>query len=291
MPASYVELAIRSDPFLFDEIIAILTMEGFEGFWEDGSLLKAYISIDRWDQRNEDAVAASLLNLTQGRSLAPPSLTYSVIEERNWNAEWEASVKPIRATERIVIAPTWSPYNGGAGDIVLTIDPKMSFGTGYHETTRLVLRLLERHLKPGSCVLDVGTGTGVLAIAALKLGAASAIGVDTDEWAYRNAIENAGLNDVGGRFIVQQGELTSVPERDFDLIMANIQRNVIVAMLEELGKRLAPDGILLISGLLSTERNTICHALLGAGMAIVEERAESEWIAFAAKFSEGRPAV
>ena len=120
------------------------------------------------------------------------------VAEKNWNSAWEETIRPIRVSERIVVAPTWHPFNGGPGDIVLTIDPKMSFGTGYHESTRLLLGLMERHLRIGARVLDAGTGTGILAIAALKLGAASAIAFDIDEWSFVNAVDNTRLNGVAG---------------------------------------------------------------------------------------------
>jgi ribosomal protein L11 methyltransferase len=161
----------------------------------------------------------------------------------------------------------------------------MSFGTGYHETTRLMLGLLERHITSGARVLDAGTGTGVLAIAALKLGASSALGFDIDEWSYANALENARLNDVSGLFTVRQCDLPSVTESGFDLIAANIQKNVIEEMLPGLISRLAPGGTLLASGLLAGDRDAMVATLMRAGLALEDERREGEWIAFAGKLS------
>jgi ribosomal protein L11 methyltransferase len=203
------------------------------------------------------------------------------VEEKNWNEAWEATIRPIQVTERIVIAPTWHPHTARPGEIVLTIDPKMSFGTGYHETTRLMLRLMEKHLSPGDTVLDVGTGTGVLAIAALKLGAARAIGVDNDEWSFSNARENSSLNGVDHLFSARLGELEQVPERGFGLVVANIQKNVIEGMLPGLTGRAAPGGRLLFSGLLTSDREAILASFAAAGLTLLEEMTENEWIAFA----------
>jgi len=158
----------------------------------------------------------------------------------------------------------------------------MSFGTGYHETTRLMVALAERWTRPGTRVLDAGTGTGVIAIAALKLGARSAVGFDTDEWAYANAQENARLNDIADRFTVLHGDLAVVPPGHFDLVAANIQKNVIEEMLPGLLVRLAPGGTLLLSGLLSTDDDAMRGVLGRAGLAVAEAPREAEWIAYAA---------
>jgi ribosomal protein L11 methyltransferase len=283
MPASYVELTIHSHPSAFEDYIGILTVEGFDGFWEDGSTLRAYIPAGRWNDARGSAITAAIHRSASLRSLAPPTIRTSPVENRNWNEAWEATIRPVRVTGKIVIAPTWHPFAAAPGDIVLTIDPKMSFGTGYHETTRLMLRLIERHVRGGDFVLDVGSGTGVLAIAALKLGAGRAIGLDNDEWAYENAKENAGLNDVTGRLEIRQGDLDAVKEQDFDLIVANIQRNVIEAMIEGFLSRLKPHGRLLLSGLLQTDREAIVARISAARLSIFDEEQENEWIALAAE--------
>lgn len=285
MPRSHIELAIGTETAAFDTITGALSIEGFEGFWEDGNTLRAYIDEERWHTDRLDGLREKLTRIANGLSLPPPSLTLTPVTEQNWNRSWEETIRPIRVTDRIVIAPTWHPFTAGPGDIVLTIDPKMSFGTGYHETTRLILGLIERHLTTGAHILDAGTGTGVLAIAALKLGAASAVGFDIDEWSFANAVENARLNGVSGLFTVRQGDLSAVPESGFDLITANIQRNVIEEMLPGLVSRLAPAGTLLVSGLLTGDRDAMATTLTEAGLALADERREGEWIACAAKLT------
>jgi len=283
MPRSHIELAITTEPAAFDPMTGALAIEGFEGFWEDGDTLRAYMREELWDAGRLEGLRRTLFRITGTLSLPPPSLTLTSVAGQNWNRTWELSIGPVRVTERIVVAPTWHPRRAGPGEIVLTIDPKMSFGTGYHETTRLMLALLERHLTPGARVLDAGTGTGILAIAALKLGASSALGFDIDEWSSVNADENARLNGVSGAFTVRQGDLRAVPETGFDLIGANIQKNVIEEMLPGLVSRLAPHGLLLLSGLLVSDREEMIGSLKDAGLLPADERREAEWIALAAR--------
>jgi ribosomal protein L11 methyltransferase len=276
-----MEVAIACDPVLFDDFIGILTGNGFEGFWEDGAVLRGYVPAPPWNDEMRAEVTEALGRCAASRGKPPPDVTASAVEEKNWNEAWEATIRPIRVTDRIVIAPTWHPHTPRPGDIVLTIDPKMSFGTGYHETTRLMLHLMEKHIRPNDSVLDVGTGTGVLAIAALKLGAAHAIGVDNDEWSFANAKENRSLNGVDALFAPRLGELEQVPERGFGLVVANIQKNVIEGMLPGLTERAAPGGRLLFSGLLIADRNAMLASFAAAGLTLLEEMTENEWIAFA----------
>lgn len=281
MKPSHIEVEISADPALLENLSAILGQLGFEGFWEEAETLRGYISASRWSPRLEEEVRSVTLLIARTSATAAPRIAVREIATQNWNREWEKTIQPIRVTDRIVIAPTWHPVEPEANDIVLTIDPKMSFGTGYHETTRLVLQLLEPRVRTGMTVLDLGTGTGILAIAALRLGAAHATGVDVDEWSYENALENVRLNGVTDRARILQGDLSAVPAGRFDMIFANIQLNVIEPILPDLRERLAPKGSILLSGLLLTDEERISAALVRAGLAAVERRTENEWLALA----------
>lgn len=264
-----------------EQLIAILPQFGFEGFWEDGSALKCYVDSAHWSPAMHEEVCGVIRRMTRSSRSALPEVVVNTIENRNWDEEWKKTIKPIQVTDRIVIKPTWHEYAPTPGQIVITIDPKMSFGTGYHETTRLVLRLMEKHVNEGMSLLDIGTGTGVLAIAGVKLGAGSAVGIDVDEWSSTNAMENIRLNNAEELVTIHQMELSSLPPATFDLIVANIQLNVIVPMLGEMKKRLAARGIMLLSGLLLPDRGQIVSALAGLGLTVCEEMKENEWIAVA----------
>jgi len=278
-----IEVAIEAEEELRDRIVALLGQLGFEGFWEDGSVLRSYISESRWTPAMPDEVERTVNLITRSSRSTRPAITTRRIQEQNWNEEWEKTIRPIHVSERTVITPSWHPYVSAPGELVLTIDPKMSFGTGYHESTRLILRLLEQNIRTGDSVLDMGTGTGVLAIAAVKLGAAQATGVDVDEWSYDNACENARLNHVEDRITILHGDITATPAGPFTLILANIQRTVLLEMLPVLVHRLREGGRLLLAGLLREDREIMMEHLRREGMTLSGELSENEWIAIAAR--------
>jgi ribosomal protein L11 methyltransferase len=291
MPKKFVEVEIIGDPALFEELTGVMLQLGFEGFWEDGNRLRTYMTMESWSIglleeliRDSDRVAAV-------HNALPPSIQTRKIKEQNWNAEWEKTIQPIQVTKRIVIKPSWRKYTPSSNQIVLTIDPKMSFGTGYHETTRMILKLIEKHCKAGMSVLDVGTGTGVLAIAAVKLGAEKSVGVDSDEWSYDNARENVQLNDAQDQVQIMRGDISVVKEQRFDMVVANIQRNVLLEILADMRARLAPDGLLLLSGLLLEDESPMIDALHGSGFRMIEELIENEWIALAARRADSSPDI
>ena len=193
------------------------------------------------------------------------SIQKEVLEEKNWNKLWEESREVIKVTDKIVIKPSFKEYKAEAGKIVLTIDPKMSFGTGEHATTQLVLKLLEEYIKPGMNVLDVGSGTGVLAIAAVKLGAAKATAVDNDDLCYQNCMENCELNSVSDKVKVLYGNIKTVQEDNFNLILANIQKNVLIEIAGDITKKLCSGGILILSGLLRDDEEEIMQKYSSLG--------------------------
>ncbi len=254
-----------------EPLVADLADLGFDAFEDDGDALVAYATVARWDGPTQEAVArladASDAGLVETE----------VIGDRDWNAQWEASLQPIEAGP-FVVAPSWTDVPPElAGRTVLRIDPKMAFGTGYHETTRVVLRLLADVVPPGGRVLDVGTGTGVLALAALKLGASSAIGVDIDPWSVANGHENAALNGHQGDFEVREGSLDVVPETGFDLVVANIIRSILEPMLPGLVERAAGRAPVVLSGLLVTEREHVVGVMSDLGVTLRSEGLENEW--------------
>ena len=162
---------------------------------------------------------------------------------------------------------------------MLTIDPKMSFGTGEHQTTKLILRLLEKYVKRGMKVLDVGSGTGILAIASVNLGAKRAIAVDFDEICMENCKENCILNGVENSVEVLTGEVDDVKEGEFDLILANIQKNILLEIADEIKSKLKSGGIIILSGLLESDKIEIekkCHSL---GFVTLQIDKMDEWIA------------
>ena len=202
-----------------------------------------------------------------------------------WREAWRAYFKPARIGDRLVVRPSWEPFAAGPSDVVITLDPGQAFGTGTHESTRLVLAALSQRVRPGARVLDVGTGSGILAIASLLQGAASAEAIDTDPLALGAARENAAQNGVAERMRVSGAGLESL-HQVYDLVLANIEARVLMQLSAAIAARVAPAGTLILSGLLTPQADEVRDAYtgfrevdrpaLGDWCALVLERSQSE---------------
>lgn len=233
-----------------------------------------------WLDENADRSGLEKWLESWGKPAGILTWTVEPVEEQNWNRVWEESLKPLEIGP-FFIQPTWSSIPPPEGRIELKIDPKMAFGTGYHATTHLILSWLPE-LADSSVdrLLDAGTGTGILAIAALKLGVREATGFDLDPWSVQNARENRVLNGVKDAFQVLEGDLQVVPnDRTFDLVVANINRNVLTDMLPDLLARTKVNGTLLLSGLLDRDESWMREVLEREGENVDEVRRREEWIA------------
>lgn len=272
-----VELTIPVAEERQDPLLAGLEAFGFEGFLCEEEQLKAYLPGDCWDARKRAEVEAWL----QAQGISAP-LEERVLEDENWNSAWEQKARPV-AVGPFLITPTWmEPPAEHAEKILIEIDPKMSFGTGHHASTRLALRLLSDLAPDGARVLDAGTGTGILAIAAAKLGATEVLAFDTDAWAQKNAAENIKQNNVEARIELRMGSIEAVPETGFDLILANITRDVLIELLPALAEKLRrPNGCLVLSGLLRAARPAILDAATQQQLFSLKEAGEEEWWAVA----------
>ena len=222
----------------------------------------------------------SILEAFKGENLIESySVSEEVIENRNWNEEWEKKVRVIEVTDRLVIKPSFKEYTPREGQIILGIDPKMSFGTGEHQTTKLVLQFLEKYTEQGARVLDVGCGTGVLAIGAVLLGAQKAIGIDNDEWCLLNGNENVALNSLEEKVEIRLCETKDVAEKDFDLILANINKHILIEIRDDLYGKMKTGGTLILSGLLTSDEEDIVSSYSGKGLKLIEKKNQDEWIA------------
>jgi ribosomal protein L11 methyltransferase len=204
------------------------------------------------------------------------------ITDAGWAEKWKEHFRARRIGRRIVVRPSWESYSAGPDDIVLTIDPGQAFGTGTHETTRMCLTLLEEifdgHAGPSPRVLDVGTGTGILGIAAALLGAAFALGIDTDPKAAEVAAENARGNGVAGRFVSAGTPLSSVDGR-YDIVLANLIAEILVDMEKDLAARCAPGGWLVLSGILTEKSPWVEEEYLRGGARLVRRATDGQWTA------------
>lgn len=205
------------------------------------------------------------------------------VDEEDWSNAWKKYYHPVQVGEHLVVCPSWEAYDRKPDEVVLTLNPGMAFGTGTHDTTRLCMELLEKYITPQDTVLDVGCGSGILAITAALLGANKIIGCDIDEVAVKVAGENAALNGVQDCIAFHQGDLTSQVEGSFQIICANIVADVIIRLSEDAGRYLAKDGIFITSGIIDTREQDVLNALEQNGFQVIERRTSGGWVALACK--------
>lgn len=206
-------------------------------------------------------------------------LTLAGMKEEDWANSWKQYYKPVRIGTRLIVVPSWESYEAAPEDIVLSMDPGMAFGTGTHETTRLCSGLLEQYMKPGDRVLDIGTGSGILAIASAKLGAGEVFAYDIDPVAIRVAEENGTINGCANITFGLSDLLAGVDTAGggYDFICANIVADIIVRMAGDIVRYLKPGALLAVSGIIDTQAERVMAALTAGGLIPVLTRAENDW--------------
>jgi ribosomal protein L11 methyltransferase len=278
---NYRKFNISSKPFLPDVLSGLLWELEIEGITENDEHLIAFANEE--SNINEEMIKELLNNLVAENVIKEFSVKSKNLEEKNWNELWEKSREVIRISERIVIKPTFKEYESKEDEIVISLDPKMSFGTGEHESTKLVLQLLEKYISDGEKVLDVGSGTGILSIASVKLGASFVVAVDNDEWCYENCRENCKLNDVNNSIEIIHGTIDDIEGNEFDIVLANIQKNILMSISKKINEKLKSNGIVILSGLLLKDEKEIINHYQSIGFKFKEKKAIDEWVAVVLK--------
>lgn len=202
------------------------------------------------------------------------------IPDKNWNEEWMKYYKPVHVTDGLTVVPQWIEYNSRDHEQVVLLDPGAAFGTGTHETTKLCLSMLDRLVKKDTSILDIGTGSGILAITGLLLGAKSAEAIDIDPLSIKAAVENAKLNGVDDRLTVKLGNLLDQVHGQYDIITANIVADVIISLLADIKPFMKSDGILILSGIICERQTDVERALAEYQYVVNEKYQDGEWIAF-----------
>lgn len=273
---SYKEFTITSQPFLPELLQGVLWELNISGIQEEENFIKVFCEEN---SPTQEEISEQLKKLRTEKIIESFIVNEEILENKNWNEEWEKSREVIEVSEKIIIKPSFKNYTPKPNQIVITVDPKMSFGTGEHQSTKLSLQLLEKYVKSGMQILDVGTGTGILAIAAVKLGAKRIVAIDNDEWCYGNSVENCEVNSVRDHIDVRQCEITNVWEQNFDLIVANIQRDVLIQINNEINRRIRKGGILILSGLLIQDEDEIKREYEKLSFTFLDSKISGEWIA------------
>ena len=203
-------------------------------------------------------------------------------DDSEWLYKWQEHFKPAKVGERIVVKPGWEDYEPSEGELVIEMDPGMAFGSGLHETTSMCVKALEKYMPEDAKVLDVGTGTGILAMAAVLLGAENALGIDIDEEAVRVATENIRKNDLEGSISVMKGDLMAGVDYRADVIVANLMADLVMMLSPAAAEQLGPGGIYITSGILDVKEDAVKEAIEAAGFDIIEVLADGEWRAITA---------
>lgn len=261
-------LHIRLQPVSKEQqeiLVAQLSELGYEGFEEGIHYISAYIPEDQFDE-------AGTYELIANTDIA---LTKEIIPPRNWNEEWEQNFQPVIIDDFCGIrAHFHAPLQNVQHEIIIT--PKMSFGTGHHATTHLMIQQMQQLSFTGKTVLDFGTGTGVLAILAERLGAPQITAIDNDEWSIANAEENIALNHCTNIVIERADQLQMSTE--FDIILANINKHVLLANMDAIKQHLTTGGVVLMSGLLTGDKTDIESSAKINGLSVVEQKTRGDWM-------------
>lgn len=243
----------------------------------------AYLPLDGKEEEAQQRVAEGLWHLSSLGEHFVGDLQTRIVNEEDWANAWKDYFHVTHIGKRLVIRPSWRAYEPKDGEVVLELDPGMAFGTGLHPTTRMCLEQVERRTRTGMRVLDVGTGSGILALAAAKLGAASVYCIDNSSVAVESATANAAVNNLSDEITVVQGILDEVEAArmagQYDMVLVNIIAHVIGGMAAQLAQVLAPGGWLIASGIIEARRVDAQPALLATGLELVEQAMIDDWIA------------
>ncbi len=283
MNEEFIYVTLQSKEELFDTLIGILSNFPILGAEEKDDLLIVTFKKEKWDEIDKDFLVESL-------KIADPGIALKKIEketEKNWNEEWERNITTVILTDNISVSPSWLKGTTGK-PIEIIIDPKMSFGTGHHSTTKMMVGLAEKYVKPGNFWIDVGTGTGILSILAIKLGAKDVLAIDNNTWSIQNAFENFKLNSIQSGIDLVEIDLDTLPNLpESDGIFANLNYDIIVRNLNKFNSAIqSKNGILLVSGILIYDSSDFEDIAKKKGFRILDKITDEEWSAFALSIQE-----
>ena len=279
MERVYIELEIAFNESTYDLIYNRLYLNGLTTILEENGTLKVYLP-----ESNSELADKIKSELTSQDNIPLSEISIGKFENKDWNIEWEKTIEPVYILDKLVIYPSWKKHelDLSKGNIPIEIDPKMSFGTGHNETTQLILEQMSTFIEPKTdkYLLDFGSGTGILGIAAIKLGVENAVAIEIDEDSILNAAEYFELNGVSGSIVMHQSDIADISETGFDVVAANITSNVIIPNLTRIYDKLKSGGKLFVTGILKEETETLINELTKHNFLMKELKQRAEWSAF-----------
>lgn len=252
---------------------------------EEGVIIKAYLPVNSFLGETVEEIKQAINNLMlYNIDIGRNKITISEVNEEEWATAWKKYYNPVKISERFTIVPTWETYEPVSSDeLIIELDPGMAFGTGTHPTTVMCIQALEKTVKKGDVVVDVGTGSGILSIAAAMLGAKRVHALDLDPVAVESAKLNVKLNKVHDVITVSQNNLLDRIDEQADVIVANILAEIILRFVDDAYRLLRSDGVFITSGIIQTKKQEVKEGLLRAGFTIEETLTMEDWVAFIAK--------
>lgn len=256
-----------------------------EDFPNEGVVLKAYLPINSALADTVDEIRQNVAELkTYQLDIGSGKVTVQEVDSEDWESAWKKYYKPVRISERLVVKPSWEAFNTADDDeIVVELDPGMAFGTGTHPSTVLSLLALEKTIRGGERVIDIGCGSGILSIAAAKLGAQHVLALDVDEIAVQTARENVAFNHVESQVDTRQNDLLNDITQTAEVVVANILAEVIVRFVPDVASVLAPGGIYITSGIIKAKEWLVQRELIEQHFVIVETFHQDDWVAIIAQ--------
>lgn len=250
----------------------------------DGVIIKTYITEERDVTADINTIKEKIDNLKAfGIDVGEAIVELSQVDEEDWANEWKNYYKPTKVGEKIVVKPTWEEYYKQDGDLIIELDPGMAFGTGTHETTTMCIRELEKFVKEDTKVFDIGCGSGILAIAAAKLGAKDVLAVDLDEVAVKVSKENIELNKVEDKVVAMYGNLMEVVHEKADIVVANIIADIIKILAKDIKNFMKDDAVFISSGIIHAKVDEVKEALVANGLEVLYVESLGEWNAIVSK--------
>ncbi|SNZ11028.1 ribosomal protein L11 methyltransferase [Terribacillus aidingensis] len=251
----------------------------------EGIYVKAYLPTNSFLNESVNEIKAAITNLIEYQiDIGANHVTVSEVDEEDWSTAWKKYYKPVKISEKFTIIPTWEEYTPVASDeVIMELDPGMAFGTGTHPTTVLSVQAIERYIQKGDTVIDVGSGSGVLSIAAVLLGAAHVHAFDLDDVAVKSTMINAELNHTADKITAKANNLLEGVAVEADVIVSNILAEIILKFTDDAYKRIKPGGLFITSGIISQKKGDVKQGLLDAGFEIVEVNEMEDWVAIIAR--------